>query len=152
MKVQCHVGRRNSLLQGHSQNCGQRGKRSCRACCQSSYQHDKPDTSREKKESQLSNHLHQTVLWACLWSIFLVNDWGGRVEPTVVAPTPGQMVLGSKKSKLSTRNKPVGSICHRFLPLLLHEVLPWLWSGRVSQISPSLPRLLLVEVFITQWK
>lgn len=38
---------------------------------------DKPDTSREKKESQLSNHLHQTVLWACLWSIFLKTEVGG---------------------------------------------------------------------------
>lgn len=98
-----------------------------------------------KKESQLNNYLHQTVLWACRWSIFLVNDRGGQAQHC-----GWSWVV--KESGLSTRHEPVSSTCHGFLPLLLLEVLPWLWSGHVSQIRPSLPRLLLVAVFITQWK
>lgn len=52
-----------------------------------------------KKESQLWDCVHQMVLGVCLWDIFLVNDCGRRIQPTVGDVIPGQMILGGIKNQ-----------------------------------------------------
>lgn len=48
-----------------------------------------------QKEPQLRNYLTQTVLWACLWNIFLVNNWYGKYQPTAGSGSAfRQVVLG----------------------------------------------------------
>lgn len=88
-------------------------------------------THQEKKKSL--NWAITSIRLSCghVYGAFsqLMTEVGGW-SPLWLLPPQGKWSWVVKKSKLSTRNKPVGSICHRFLPLLLHEVLPWLWSGR----------------------
>lgn len=43
--------------------------------------------------THFSNYLHHIGLWVCLWSIFLIDGWYGRVQFTVGEATPGQVVL-----------------------------------------------------------
>lgn len=48
-----------------------------------------------KREHQMSNCLHETGPWPCLWGIFLIASCGGRAQPTGSIPMSEKMGLGS---------------------------------------------------------
>lgn len=51
--------------------------------------------SHGKREPQLKRCLHQTGLWASLWTIFLTDNWYGMAQLTGGGYTPGQVILGA---------------------------------------------------------
>lgn len=50
-----------------------------------------------RRKPQLQKYPHPTSLWACQWGTFFINDWCGKVQPTVGHATHGQVVLGCVK-------------------------------------------------------
>ena len=76
-----------------------------------------------KRELQLRNCPREVSLWACLWGIFLSDDWHGWAQPTV--GHPGQVVLGCvrKQAEPATGSNPGSSTP----PWLLPCVPDFLW-------------------------
>lgn len=100
-------------------------------------------------------NLTEFGLWASLYCIFLTDGCWGRAQPTIGRVTPGQLVLGVLRSRLS---KSVSSA----LPWSLHQLffqVPALstymgflqrWNcDVVNKTNPFLPKLLFAIVFTT---
>jgi hypothetical protein len=103
-----------------------------------------------KKEPQLWKSLTWRLICG---SIFLINDWWGKVQPTEESDTPGQVVLGEIRKQEA---KSVRCISHDSVQFLLSDScldycldLPLWWTvvKMIKPLSPFLPRLLLGIVF-----
>lgn len=101
----------------------------------------------------------QSRAWPVVISMDNFLDWWLCVKGclTVVGTTPGHIVLGCKNkvswaSHWEQVNRQLSSIVPASVPAAvptltcLHDGL---WSGYVRQISPFLPKVLLVMMFIT---
>lgn len=76
-----------------------------------------------ESESCLRNCLHETDLWSCLWSIFLMAYCQMKVQATTGSATSGRVALGSigKRAEYAMGSQPASSIA---VWVLLRFLLP----------------------------
>lgn len=100
-------------------------------------------------ETWLGNHFYQIGPWVYLWSIFLINDWFRRAQPTVGCTPPGLVVLHHLTQEAEqgteaghTQHSPIAPA----LVLVLISLSAGLWWGCVIQIMLFLTKRVVVSV------